>query len=94
MRHVYVYYRVQADRLDAAAERVDALLDALSGYCTAAPRRMRRCDDSTTWMEVYEGVVEYEAFCAAMDALATRLELETFMPAGRHLECFGDDTVR
>ncbi|MEW6119735.1 MAG: DUF4936 family protein [Pseudomonadota bacterium] len=88
MRAVYVYYRIDPAHAGEAANRIDTLLRAMAPYCATPPRKMHRCDDSDTWMEIYEGIADWEVF-------RTRLEHEAHHcgagvePIGeRHLECF------
>lgn len=88
MRCAYVYYRLRAGRDAEAAERIDDLLDALAPLCARRPRRARRCDDAATWMEIYEGIGDWRAFEAALDAAVTRLSIAGLIDGDRHLECF------
>lgn len=88
MKFAYVYYRVDPAQATPAAERVDALLGALAGHCRLPPRRLVRCDDPTTWMEIYEGITDFAAFVAALDAATRTFDCAAFTPGQRHLECF------
>ena len=92
MKHAYVYYRIDPVHADLAAQQVDALLQAMRPYCATSPRRMKRCDDATTWMETYEGIAQLEDFLTALDERVDTLGLNALIPAGRHRECF-DDTL-
>ena len=84
---VYVYYHV-ADELVARAEtQIDALLASLTPHCTGA-RRARRCDDATTWMEVYEGIDTLAPFMAVLDAAVESFDCAEFTRGERHVECF------
>jgi hypothetical protein len=84
----YVYYRIDSEQMALAATRVDALLGAMALHCNAPPRRLSRCDDATTWMEVYEGVADFAVFATALDTAARTFECSTFTRGERHLECF------
>jgi hypothetical protein len=88
VRHVYVYYRIDPAQASLAARRIDALLDALAVYCSQPPRRLSRCDDGTTWMEIYEGIADFAAFSAALDAAIRTFGCTAFTRGERHLECF------
>ncbi len=88
MRHAYIYYRVAPAQASQAASRVDTLLQALAAHCTQPPRRLARCDDAATWMEVYEGIADWPAFEAAMQAALKALQLDVHIDGARHLECF------
>ena len=88
MRAAYVYYRVAPTYDALAADRVDALLQALATHCTQLPRRLVRCDDATTWMEIYEGIADWTAFTAAMQSAVQTLRIDACLDGERHLECF------
>jgi len=88
VRHAYVYYRVAPTQAAAAAVQVDALLDAMAPHCGMPPRRLVRCDDARTWMEVYEGIADWAGFEAALQARLAALHLSELLDGPRHLECF------
>lgn len=88
MRHAYVYYRVAPAHTTAAAARVDALLRVMAPYCGRPPRRLVRCDDKATWMEIYEDIGNWPAFEAALGAALASAGLDTLLDGDRHLECF------
>jgi Domain of unknown function (DUF4936) len=88
VKFAYVYYRVDPAQATLAAERIDALLGALGGHCRQPPRRLVRCDDPTTWMEIYEGFADFTAFVAALDAATQTFNCAAFTLGERHLECF------
>lgn len=88
MKSVYVYYRIDPAQGRLAADRVNALLCKMAAHCITPPRRLSRCDDATTWMEIYEGVTDFAAFCAAMDQALARFDTDAFILGDRHLECF------
>lgn len=88
MQFAYVYYRVDPAQVTLAAERINALLGALAGHCRLPPRRLVRCDDSATWMEIYEGIADFAAFVAALDAATRTFDCAAFTLGERHLECF------
>jgi hypothetical protein len=85
---IYVYYRIDPAQAPLAAVRIDALLDTMAAHCSAPPRRLRRCDDASTWMEVYEGIVDRTVFAAALDAASAAQGCAAFIQGDRHLECF------
>lgn len=64
----YVYYRTEAPApadLRAAAEALFGELRAATGV---QGRLLRRRDDPSTWMEIYENVADGPAFESALDA--------------------------
>jgi hypothetical protein len=86
MKFAYVYYRIDPTQARLAANRVDALLDAMAAYCSEPPRRLERCDDAATWMEIYAGIADFAAFAAALDVAG--VDCAAFTLGERHLECF------
>lgn len=90
MASLYVYYRIDPAQALLAAARIDALLAAMAVHCAMPPRRLRRCDDASTWMEVYEGIADRAAFAAALDAAAAAQGCAAFIQGERHPECFAE----
>lgn len=88
MKHAYVYYRIDPAQTSLVSPRIDALLDTLARYCSQPPRRLRRCDDPSTWMEIYEGIADFTAFLAAMKRAVLDLDCAGATVGERHLECF------
>jgi hypothetical protein len=88
VRHAYIYYRVDPAQASLAATRIDALLHAMAAHCGRTPRRLKRCDDPNTWMEIYEDIADFEAFCASLDSAVTVSDCTAFIHGERHLECF------
>jgi hypothetical protein len=62
----YVYYRVDAAALDAVRVIIDKLLKTIERETGVRGRWMRRRDDPSTYMEVYEGVADDAAFEAVL----------------------------
>lgn len=91
-RSYYVYYRSTAAPASVRAA-VGAMQSALARATTVQGRLLRRVDDSTTWMEVYEGVDEAERFERELAAAARAARLETLLAPGavRHVERFTTD---
>jgi ABC-type amino acid transport substrate-binding protein len=84
----YVYYRIDPAQAALAAGRVDALLAAMAEHCGPPPRRLIRCDDPATWMEIFEGIADFKRFEAALNASAQTFNCAAFTRGDRHLECF------
>lgn len=88
MHAAYVYYRIDPAHTREAAQCIDALLGAMAPYCARPPRRMHRCGEASTWMEIYEDIADRDAFLAA---LAREVEIrcpDHHFLGERHLECF------
>jgi uncharacterized protein DUF4936 len=72
----YVYYRVDAARLDAVRLFVGRFFPLVEREFRIQGRWLRRRDDTTTYMEVYEGVRDDKAFDALLEREASTLGLE------------------
>lgn len=88
MTCVYIYYRIDPQQTEIAQSRIDTLLEDLADYCSRPPRRVIRCDDPETWMEIYEGIADMKAFTTALRAATQAHRCSDFTPEARHLECF------
>ena len=82
MTSYYVYYRVDADRLPALRKEIERVFAAIEHTCGVRGRWMRRRDEATTYMEVYEDVADEAAFEALLARETAALGLE------RHVERF------
>lgn len=82
MTHYYVYYRVDLARLDELRGAIAQLLATVEHATGVRGRWLRRRDESTTFMEVYEGVADGAAFEAVLERESAALGLE------RHVERF------
>ena len=76
MTNYYIYYRVDADRVDAVRSSVQRIFQAVKAKTEIQGRWMRRRDDPTTYMEVYEGVADDAAFEALLAREAAGFGLE------------------
>jgi len=68
----YIYYRVPPGNASRARRAVDALQRELSATTGVAGRTLRRRDDETTWMEIYEDVADSARFETALAELVER----------------------
>jgi quinol monooxygenase YgiN len=62
----YVYYKVAPERLTEIGSAVKSLLATVESQTGVRGRWMRRRDDPTTYMEVFEGVKDEAAFEALL----------------------------
>ena len=76
MTNFYVYYRVDAGKLDSLRDSIAGLLDTIERETGVRGRWMRRRDDPATYMEVYEGVADDKAFEALLQRETAGLGLE------------------
>jgi hypothetical protein len=88
VHHVYVYYRIDPAQATLAATQIDALLVAMAPHCHQPPRRLGRCDDPCTWMEIYEGIADFETFSGTLNSAEQASNCTEFMAGERHRECF------
>ena len=81
----YIYYKVDPERRAALRPFVEALFKKIEDAFGVRGRWMRRRDDPTTYMEVYEGVKDEHAFEALLareaPALGPERRLERFEQA-------------
>ena len=82
MTSYYIYYRVQADRVASLQDEVRQLFRVVEAATGVRGRWMRRRDEPTTYMEIYEDVRDEQAFEALLEREAAKLGLE------RHVERF------
>jgi IMP cyclohydrolase len=78
----YVYYRVDASRLPALRAQVERLFRVVQSATGVRGRWMRRRDEASTYMEVYEDVADAAAFEALLERETAGLGLQ------RHVERF------
>ncbi|HXF18267.1 MAG TPA: DUF4936 family protein [Burkholderiales bacterium] len=86
----YIYYRVaRPAQAEALVRDVQA---ELKTRCGIAGRLVRKRDDATTWMEIYEGVRDAAAFehCLALSVQAAHFQNVLEPASARHMECFED----
>jgi len=72
----YIYYKVPAERVGHLRPIVHELFSAVEKRFGVRGRWMRRRDDPSTYMEVYEGVDDESAFEALMAREGARLGVE------------------
>lgn len=82
MTSYFVYYRVEASRVASLRGEVQRMFGAIEAATGVRGRWMRRRDEPVTYMEVYEGVGDQQAFEALLEREAAALGLE------RHVERF------
>lgn len=88
MECAFVYYRIDSAHAFEAAGRIDDLLKKMASHCMLPPRRLCRCDDPDTWMEIYEGIADLPGFVTALQNELRAGRADHFVVGERHLECF------
>ena len=86
----YIYYRVAPSEAARMRAVVDAVQSALGQDTGIQGRLLRRDDDPTTWMEIYEGVADPLRFEAVLDRLLAQHSFDGCMASDsrRHTERF------
>ena len=78
----YIYYKARPDQVEALRRAVESLFSKIEKQLGVRGRWMRRRDDPTTYMEVYEGVENEQAFESLLareaPALGPERRLERF----------------
>lgn len=90
MRHYYIYYHVPPNSQPELKERVCKMQASLKSVTGVAGKLLVRHDDSTVWMETYDGVSDQTSFETALSAMVEKFEIDVFLDAdqSRHMECF------
>jgi hypothetical protein len=78
----YVYYRVPAENAKRARAAVSALQRQLTSVSGIGGRLLRRRDDETTWMEIYENVADAVRFEATLAELVKHHGLAALLVPG------------
>ena len=78
----YIYYRVPAQNAERARSAVNALQRELSDIAGIGGQLLRRRDDETTWMEIYENVEDGARFEAELAKLVERHGLAALLVPG------------
>ena len=76
MINYYVYYRVDEGRIDSLRAEIEKLFHEIQKQSGIRGRWMRRRDDASTFMEVYEGVKDEQAFELLLAREGATLQLE------------------
>jgi len=80
----YVYYRLSPDQVHEARNTVRSLFAAVEKACGVRGRWMRRRDDPSTYMEVYEDVKDEAAFEALLYRDGAKLGVPRVVEAFRN----------
>ena len=76
MTNYYVYYRIDARQPAALRPEIEKLFGKIQKQFGVRGRWMHRRDDPATYMEVYEGVRDEQAFEAVLAREGAALGLE------------------
>ena len=78
----YVYYRVPTENAERARAAVGTLQRQLTSVTGIGGRLLRRRDDETTWMEIYENVADPVRFEAELAELVKHHGLGALLVPG------------
>ena len=78
----YIYYRIPAQNAERARAAVRELQRELSDIAGISGRLLRRRDDETTWMEIYEDVQDGARFETELAKLVERRGLAALLAPG------------
>jgi hypothetical protein len=82
MLSYYIYYKVPRENAERARACVEDLQRELAASTGVQGRLLRRRDDETTWMEIYEDVRDAPRLEAALEELARRHGIAALLAAG------------
>ncbi|MHB1246086.1 MAG: DUF4936 family protein [Sulfuriferula sp.] len=92
MNHYYIYYRVKDD--DAETEtHIHAMQTRLACRSNIKGRLLKRRDDPSTWMEIYENVADSINFEHQLARTVSEFDVDMFLTGDgrRVIECFVED---
>lgn len=87
--HYYIWYRVTGDRARARS-CVNALMHDVALHAGVIGKLLMRRDDPSTWMEIYEHVVDTARFETVLAEATARSGITACAQDGRHVERFAD----
>lgn len=86
----YIWYRVRAD--DRETETViRQMLARLVCRGGISGRLLKKHDEPRLWMEVYEGILDPDAFLRLLQQAEDEYDVAMFCENTRHTECFVQD---
>jgi len=88
----YIYYRVDPAKSDSGEPRIRALLEAVLRATGVRGHLMKKRNEPTLWMEVYENVAEEAKFEWELAEAVEHLGVQEVLLPGtpRHMEVFAD----
>jgi uncharacterized protein DUF4936 len=78
----YVYYKVPRENAERARASVENLQREIAAATGVRGRLLRRRDDETTWMEIYEDVSDPARLEAALDQLVRKHGIAPLLASG------------
>lgn len=94
MNHYYIYYRVSGGNVADAEVAVRAMQARLACRSGIHGQLLKKHDDPSMWMEVYEQVANPERFERMLQQAVDEYDLDMFTETPRKLECFTGEFVQ
>ena len=94
MNHYYIYYRVADDDTETETQ-VRAMQARLACRSGVSGHLLKRRDDSSTWMEIYENVADSINFEHQLTCAVSEFDVDMFLAGDgrRVIECFVGDVA-
>ena len=80
--HYYIYYRVPPENAGRARVAIAGLQEDLAARTGVAGKFLRRRDDETTWMEIYENVPDAQQLEAVLADLVRERGIAVLLVPG------------
>ncbi len=95
MNHYYIYYRVKDDDAAETETHIRAMQARLACRSSINGRLLKRRDDPSTWMEIYENVADSNNFEHQLARAVSEFDVDMFLTGdGRRVtECFVGDVA-
>jgi len=92
MWHYYVYYRIDQNDAPTLEPIVASMQARLRCQTGVTGRLLKKREEPSLWMEVYENVENAMQFEDALQRCVDRFEIEIFLgpDSVRKIECFSD----
>lgn len=90
IRHYYIYYAIDPAGYEEAEASVRAVIQIVACKTGVHGRLLKKMDENTLWMEVYENVEKGDAFEHALAHALAKTDMEMYLATGsrRHVEIF------
>ena len=85
MLSYYIYYKVEATQIDATRTAATRIVADIARATGVSGRLMARTDDPFTWMEVYESIVDFDAFDRALGAAVEHTGICALLVGGKRI---------
>ncbi len=94
MNHYYIYYRVSEKEAVEAETLVRSMMARLGCRSGVTGRLLKKLDEPSLWMEVYEGVVDPQRFERLLNQAVDEFDVGMLIDGMRHTECFTGEEAK